>query len=257
MKKYLYFAKYYFKNLVSNKFAYITEFISYAAYILVLSQLFSYIFKDKVIEGFTVKDLMWYVIIGEIILKGFHMSYRIIGNDIINGNIAYNLSKPYNFMKRIIAEQLTTIVTVIIIALFSIPLGLIIAGKLEISAVGVLLGLIIALLGLFVLLLLNLIVGMLSLWLGKEISSIWLIISKMMLVFVFTPIDFLPKILQYIVKLLPTTHVTYTPSQLFIHFSYSNFLISLGYEIYSIILLLIICVSMYKKGVKSLNVNSV
>ena len=49
MKKYLYFAKYYFKNLVSNKFAYITEFISYAAYILVITQLFGYIFEGKVL----------------------------------------------------------------------------------------------------------------------------------------------------------------------------------------------------------------
>jgi len=257
MKKYLYFAKYYFKNLVSNKFAYITEFISYAAYILVITQLFSYIFKDKVIEGFTVKDLMWYVIIGELILKGFHYSCRIIGNDITNGNIAYNLSKPYNFMKRIIAEHLTTIITVAIITIFSIPLGLIVAGKIEINAVGILLSVLVTLLGLFVLLLINLIVGISALWVGKDISSIWLIVSKMMLVFVFTPIDFLPKTLQSIVKILPTTHVTYTPSQLFVHFSYSNFIQSLGYEIYSIILLLIVCVIMYKKGVKKLNVNSI
>ena len=83
------------------------------------SQLFSYIFEGKVIEGFTLKDLMWYVIIGELILKGFHLSYKVIGNDIINGNIAYNLSKPYNFMKRIISEQLTTIITIIIISITS------------------------------------------------------------------------------------------------------------------------------------------
>lgn len=257
MKKYLAFGKYYFKNQISSILDFIGPMFSYIIHIFVLNQLFDFIFANKIVDGFSKNDLVWYVIFAEIFMYSFHYAYRLIAASIQNGDIAYNLSKPYNFMLRIISEQLSTLPRTAIYGIIGIILGTIIAGPLNIVWYNIPLVLFIFILGLIVLLLLNLIVGVLALWIGKDVSSVWLIVSKFMLLLIFTPLDFFPKIVQNIAKFIPTTHITYTPNELLVHFSYSNFANALIYEVYSVILLGILCYIIYRKGVKKLNVTGI
>lgn len=190
-------------------------------------------------------------------MYSFHNSHRFICESVKSGDIAYNLSKPYNFMLRIIAEQLSTLSKTCVIILCGAVLGIILAGPVNIAWYNLILVGIVIFIGLILQLLFNLIVGLLSLWIRYDVSSIWWIVSKFMLLLVFTPLDFFPKAVQVIGKFLPTTHVTYTPAQLLVHFSYSNFFISLLYEVISLIVLGIVCYVIYKKGVKKLNVNGI
>lgn len=257
MKKYLAFGKYYFKDQISSILDFIGPMVSYIIHIFVLSQLFDFIFANKVVDGFSKNDLVWYVIFAEIFMYSFHYAYRLIAQSLRNGDIAYNLSKPYNFMIRIISEQLSTLPRSALYAIIGIILGNIIAGPLNIVWYNIPFIILIFILGLIVLLLLNLIVGVLALWLGNDVSSVWLIVSKFMLILIFTPLDFFPKVVQSVVKFIPTTHITYTPSELLVHFSYSNFANAFIYEIYSLILLGILCYIIYKKGVKKLNVTGI
>ncbi len=257
MKKYLAFGKVYFKDQISSIFDFVGPIISYIIHILVLEQLFEFIFANKITDGFSKKDLVWYVIFAEVFMYSFHYAYRLIAKDIQNGNIAYSLCKPYNFMLRIISEQLSTLPRTCMYAIIGIILGTILVGPINILWYNIPLVILIFILSLLILLLINLIVGMLALWLGNDVSSVWLITSKFMLILIFTPLDFFPKIVQKIAKFLPTTHITYTPSELLVHFSYTSFAEALIYDLVSLTVLSIICYIIYRKGVKKLNVTGI
>ena len=137
-------------------------------------------------------------------------------------------------------------------------IGLIVAGPLNISLLGVICASIVVAASSILLLAIHVIVGLMSIWVGKDTSSIWLIVHKFMLIFAFTPIELMPKFLHVPLLLLPTTHVIYTPSKLLIDFSFARFFKSLLiYQLGAGIIIAIIFTVIYLKGVKKLNVNGI
>ena len=104
---------------------------------------------------------------------------------------------------------------------------------------------------------LNIVVGLLTIWLGRDVSSVWLLVSKAMLIFAFSPIELFPKGLQPILMALPTTHVIYTPASLFVHFNMENFLFAVFCEMIALLVVAGILTILYMKGVKKQNVNGI
>ena len=102
MKKYLFI----FKSELMSEFQYIfnlaTGFISFSIVMFVFLNLWKYIYSDpnEVINGFTMNQMIWYVIITEILWMslGGRKLCRKICDDVRSGNIAYNINKPYNYI---------------------------------------------------------------------------------------------------------------------------------------------------------------
>jgi ABC-2 type transport system permease protein len=174
-----------------------------------------------------------------------------------NGDFAYDMTKPFNFMLRTIAEGVAELPLTVILIIAGGILGIITSGVLTTNILHIALSLVIMLLATVILILLNIIVALLSMWLGRDVSSIWLLCHKAMLIFAFTPVELFPKVAQRILLALPTTHVIYTPASLFVHFSTNKFVVSMLYVITSIALLSIILYVIYRKGVKKQNVNGI
>lgn len=257
MKKYLAFGLATFKEELSHLSNSIGTVISFSIHIIVLSQLWKFVLAGKLMQGYNYNELVWYSILSEIILYSFYAYYRKIAANVEAGDIAYNLSKPYNFMGRIISEGFATLPMTFVMMFVGSIVGLVIAGPLALNALELLCISLIVFMSATCLLIINMIVGLLAIWMGREISSVWLLLQKTMLIFVFTPVELMPKFLQLPLKLLPTTNVIYTPSKLLVKFSYTLFVESLLLEILSFVILGTICYIIYRKGAKNLNVNGV
>lgn len=258
MKKYIEFFKTIFKNEASKISDIIGTTIGFTIHIAVFCLLWEFVLGDKLLAGYTKEKLIWYVIFGESIIYSYHHYFKTVSMQVENGSIAYDMSKPYNYILRLISEGIGLLPFTALYFIVGGIIGIFVAGPINISLLGIICAFIVVLFACILLLCLHIIVGLCSIWVGKDTSSIWLIVQKLMLIFAFTPIELMPKILQKPLLCLPTTHIIYTPSKLLIDFSYTRFVESLFiYELGSFIILSIIFAIIYLKGAKKLNVNGI
>lgn len=230
---------------------------SFCIHIVIFSFLWEFVLEGKALAGYTRRELIWYVIMAEAIMYSFHHYYRKVANKVEMGDFAYDMTKPFNFLTRTVVEGLAELPMTFALLMAGSVLGIIFAGVLPITILQFVISLMVMLVAAVLLLVFNILVGLLAIWLGRDVSSVWILCQKAMLIFAFTPIELFPNWAQNILMLLPTTHVIYTPASLFVHFSASKLItsvISLGasFGVITIILWVI-----YKKGVRKQNVNGI
>lgn len=257
MKKYLAFAR---VSLIEQSKKLLDEFgtiFSFCIHIVIFSFLWEFVLEGKALAGYTRQELIWYVIMAEAIMYSFHHYYRKVANKVEMGDFAYDMTKPFNFLARIVVEGLAELPLTFALLIAGSVLGVIFAGILPMSILQFVISLLVMLVAAVLLLLFNIAIGLLAIWLGRDVSSVWILCQKAMLIFAFTPIELFPNWAQNILILLPTTHVIYTPSSLFVHFSVGKFMtsvISLGASFVVVATILLV---IYKKGVRKQNVNGI
>lgn len=257
MKKYLAFAKTILKVQLKSITDSLTGIFSFTIHILVFSVLWDFVLEGKQIAGYTKKDLIWYVILAEAIIYAFYLYYRKIAYKVEIGDFAYDMTKPYNFLCRTISEGLAELPITLITIVVGAVLGIILAGTISLTLTAIFGITIITAMALILLLAIQIIVGIAAIWLGRDVSSLWLLVQKAMLIFAFTPVELFPKWIQIPLLCLPTTHVIYTPAKLLVHFSKALFIKSLIFETASILVLVLMLTIIYKKGVRKQNVNGI
>jgi ABC-2 type transport system permease protein len=254
MNKYFNIFKFNLKTQLNFKLNYIFSLFSFAIHIFVFSSLWDYILKDKTILGYSKSELIWYVIIGELIIYTLTHNYKKISLMIKNGDIANMLTKPLNFTLYLLADEMTSIVKVLINIVFAITLGLFMAGTVFFSIPKLIIILISFVMSVFMIMLFEIIIGYIA-FITEENEPFYFLLSKLMLIFVFTPMEFYDGIVQKILYFLPTTYIIYPTSKMFIHFDESQVIFFLSGQFISIILLFGIIKFLSWKGVKNINVN--
>lgn len=261
MKKYLYIFK---SELMSNLqyiFDILIGFISYCILIYIFLNLWQYVYSDpsEIINGYTIKQMIWYVIITEILwmsLSGRKYNRKIC-NDVKTGNIAYNIIKPYNYVEYSLFSHLgITTLRFILVTILGIVLGFIFLGSFPeltvLSIIGVLISCVLATI-INTLIITSL--GLISFYI-EDTSPIYWVYSKLILVLgTIFPIEYFPKIIQPIIKYSPIYAVSSAPAKLFVDFSLITFIETIIIQIVYFLACLGITHFIYKKGVKKLNVN--
>lgn len=257
MKKYLAFIKVSAKDYFSKIADLLGTAFSFCVHIIVLSFLWDYVLEGKTMSGYTKQELVWYVIMAEGIMYSFQYYYKKVATKVEMGDFAYDMTKPFNFLMRVIAEGAAELPMTAVLVVVGGVLGTIFVGILPLTIMQVVLSIVVMLMASILLLMFNVTIGLLSIWMGRDVSSVWLLCSKAMLIFAFTPIELFPVNIQKILLLIPTTHVIYTPSSLFVHFSIDKLITSGLYLMYSFVIVLVILGVIYKKGVKRQNANGI
>lgn len=257
MTKYLSFIKVIIKEQFNNILDVLGTIFSFVVHITIFSFLWEFVLEGKALAGYTKQELIWYVIISEIIMYSYNYYYRKVANKVEMGDFAYDMTKPYNFLLRTIAEGIAELPITLVLLVVGCILGIVFCGVINITIIQLVLSSFVIIIANLVLLLIHLIVGLLSIWLGRDVSSIWLLCQKAMLIFAFSPIELFPKAMQKILLVLPTTHVIYTPASLFVHFSMQKAIISIAYILVAFVILGVTLFIIYKKGVKKQNVNGI
>ena len=84
-------------------------FIAYIVTIYIFLCLWKYLYQDpaSLIEGYSITQLIWYVLVTECMWYGNRNRTLTeqICNDIKSGSIAYNLNKPYNYLSFIVFKR--------------------------------------------------------------------------------------------------------------------------------------------------------
>lgn len=255
LRKYFEIFKYSIKTKINFIFDYLMSLCSFSIHVFVFSELWDYILQGKEnVAGYTKTELIWYIIIGEFILYTCNRTYKFIAEQVKSGQIANMLIKPVDFIKYMIADDLSVIVKGVINAICGITLGLIFAGPINMTLVGLIFIGTSIIIAVFMGIYIQLIIGLLAFY-TEENDSFWLIIQKLMLFLVFTPLEFYPSIIQKMFLLLPTTYVTYAPARIFTKFELSSSAMILESQTIALIILIIITRMLYKKGVEKINVN--
>lgn len=261
MKKYLYIYK---SELMSNlqyAFDILIGFVSYCIMIFIFLNLWKYMYSDpnELINGYNMNQMIWYVIITEILWMGLggRKLCKKICDDVRSGNIAYNINKPHNYVEYSLFNQLGLVtVRIILVGILGIFLGLIFLRTIPIISVFQVIAVIIScIFATIINILLITSIGLISFFIEDANPFYWLYSKMILIIGTIFPIEFFPEILQPIIKYSPIYVVSYGPAKLFVDYSIESFLGIMLAQIIYVVIGFTICHLIYKKGVRKLNVN--
>ncbi len=261
MRKYLFIFK---SELMSNLqyiFNTFSSFITFVMFIFLFQNLWQYIYSDSssLINGYSMSEMIWYVTITEIIIMASPGKKLVvnISDDVKTGNVAYNINKPYDYIKYQLFSALgSTAIRIIVFLILGILTGYIFIGEfIDINLISITLFLMTCVLSVVVNSLLLIAIGLISFYIEDAAPFYW-IYSKFLLVFgVVFPFEFFPKVIQTVLEYSPIYAITYGPAKLFINFSYYEFITVIIIQVVYVVIGYLICNLLYKKGVKKLSVN--
>ena len=261
MRKYLYI----FKSELLSNLQYISNIligsVGYIIHIFIFMQLWLYLYQDEssLINGYTLSQMIWYVILTEVIWSsvGSRKLCKKISDDVKDGNIAYNLNKPYNYIGYALFNHLgQAIIKLVIFIIIGTSLGLIFLNNFPNTNF---IAIIIVLISIFLAIIINSLIvisiGLFSFKIEDSSPFHWLY-SKLILMFgTLFPIEFFPKIMQPFIKYSPAYVTSYGPAKLFVDFSLDKTIEILIMQILYVIITYSLAMFIYRKGVRKLNVN--
>lgn len=261
MKKYYYI----FKTNLIEQLGYFADiligFISFIIMMVIFLYLWQYIYQDPdtLIKGYTMTQMIWYVIITEMTWYGTRNKTLTaeISDDIKSGKIAYNINKPYNYVFYIMAKYISEIVLRFFIYVgLAIITGIILIGPLTTFQPLALPFIIITFIfGIIINAIIRITISLASFWIEENKPFHWMYDKLILVVGTIFPIEMFPTYLQPIIKLTPIFVVMYGPAKLVVDFSYGVFFQVITAQIIYIVISIILMTYLYNKGVKKLNVN--
>lgn len=255
MRKYFDVFKFNLKTELNFKVNYFFTLFAYLVHVFILRELWDYILKGKEINGFGRVELVWYITFGEFIMYCINKkNLEKVSVLIKSGNVANLLTKPVSILKYLFAEQCTSIVSVVINFIFALILGSAMVGMVKLTIIQVILFLVSIVLSILILLLIQLFIGLLA-FITEENDSFYLVIQKAMLIIVFTPVEFFPGVVQWVLRFLPSTYAIYPIGKIFTNYDFGNAVYLIFCQIIALITMFILVNVLNRKGVKKVNVN--
>lgn len=261
MKKYLVIYKATFIESLQYIMSILLGFVTYFMILFVFMNLWRYIYQDSsnLIEGYSLAQMIWYVILTETIWFGTRNRTLTaqINNDIKSGTIAYGINKPYHYLWYIISKHLGEVTLKFILFLIA---GIIIGYGFIGGIPGFqLYQLPVALLSLFLGILINSFLRMgisvLSFWIEDSAPFQWIYDKLLIIVGIVFPVEMFPLWVQPFIKCTPIYVITYGPAKLVIDFSPEMCIqVFFAQGIY-LLISMILLFAFFRKGVKKLNVN--
>lgn len=236
-------------------------FVSYFIIIFILIQLWNYMYDNpqELIAGYTKTQMIWYVMITEMIWFGSRSGTVAsqAAADVRGGNIAYHVNKPYHYTMYILAKYTGEwSIRLPMYAALSVVMGVLMVGTLPgFSIVGLIAGIISILLGVTINAVFKLSISLFSFWIEDSNPFQWLYDKMILLIGTIFPIEIFPAAIQPIFKLTPIYTVCYGPAKLLVDFSPEKFLEIFIAQILYLAVGFVFMFYIYGKGAKKLYVN--
>lgn len=261
MRKYWYI----FKAELMSSFQYVFNFfsriISYLLIMFVFMNLWKYIYSnpDEVINNYTMSQMIWYVTIAELIysvMNGKKFCNKII-NDVRSGNLVYNLNKPYSYINYLLFSHLGEIaLNLVISGIVGIAVGFLFLKEFpNLTLFSVLAVVITIVLAEVINILVTIFIGLFAFVIEDSAPFYWIYTKLKLILGTIFPIEFFPKAMQKILNFSPVYANSYGPAKLFVDFSVKQFGLVLIAQMAYIVIGYCMCLAIYKKGVKRLDVN--
>lgn len=238
-----------------------TGYISYFIYIFVMIQLWNAIYAvpGERIAGYSKEQMIWYVIITEMIWFGAGSATvtRQVSMDIRGGNIAYQMNKPYHYTLYILAKYMGEWnVKLPMYAGFAVALGMVMVGRLaEFRLTALLVSIPCIFLGIMIHGVFKICISLFSFWIEDANPFQWLYDKAILVVGAIFPIEIFPEGMQSVIKFTPIYTVCYGPAKLTTDFSIRKCVEILLAQTVYLAVGLGAMFFIYAKGVKKLYVN--
>ena len=261
MRKYLFIIKTQIMSNLQYIFNIVFGFVGYFIMLFILFNLWQYLYSDpkKLINGYNMGQMTWYVIITEILwmtLEGRKFCTKI-SNDVRSGNITYNINKPYNYVGYCLSTHLGDMaIKGFIYTLLGMLTGfLFLGGFPNLSILSVTLVIITLILSSVISTLLIIFIGLIAFFIEDSGPFYWLYSKFILVLGTIFPIEYFPSFIQKILYFSPVYVVSYGPAKLFVDFSLDKAITIITAQIIYVFLTYSICSLTYRKGVKKINVN--
>lgn len=261
MKKYLFIIKTEIMSNLQYIFNIAFGFIGYFIMLFILFNLWKYLYSDpsELINGYSMNQMIWYVIITEILWMtlGGRKLCRKISEDVRSGNITYNINKPYSYVGYSLSTHLgDMLIKGIIYAVLGVLTGyLFIGGFPSLSVTGILVIILAGINASVISTLLIIAIGLISFFIEDSGPFYWLYSKFILILGTIFPIEYFPDVLQSILSFSPVYVVSYGPAKLFVDFSLNKAGEVIVAQVIYMIITYLICYLMYRRGVKKINVN--
>lgn len=243
--------------------AYKMDFLIRASFLLLILYVFVQLWSaayggdsTRVINGYTLKQIIWYLVFTEAITIGVPPLCGLIEDEVKNGDIALRLIRPLSYVGYHYAAYMSE-------AVFRFFVHLVIGGTIAWLSVGPptfglgWAGLFSLTLGaLTVAFMLNMIVALCALWV-EETRGMEFVLHKLQFTLggMLLPLDLMPGPLRKICEWLPFQAMLYFPARSAVNFGDSPLARSFLIQAAWIAVLTAVVLFMYRKGVKKLHVN--
>lgn len=243
---------------------------TYALFIFVFSRVWASAYAGATqIAGYTMSMAVWYFIIAEMPGFGFGRAFWNLSRDIKNGQIAYLLARPYDYIGYNLAEKFGgSLVEAGVILFEGILVGLALIGippLVQHGALGatwplaeaarllfVVLSLLLAgLLNFF----LQMAIAMTAFWLEENEAFFWIFQKFALIVGTLIPIEFLPARAASIAVWMPFPYLSYAPARIAVAFSMSEASSLVMRQLVWVIMAFILAKIIFARGSRRLSLN--
>lgn len=243
---------------------YIVDFLGRSGFFVIIMLVYLLLWQaiyggdHQVIEGYSLKAMIWYLIITEIVTLSTTNYYEEVSNAVKTGEIAYLLNKPYHYVLYAFSDHMGKIsLRLMVNTVMGILIGFILVGSLAtikwwhlpFAFLGIVFGILINYF-------MNLALAMTAFWVEENVPFRW-IFQKLVFTLggMLLPLELFPAWLRGISEKLPFAYITYAPAKMTVAFDGGGFARMFMVQTAYLVLALTICFLIYKKGVKQLNVN--
>jgi ABC-2 type transport system permease protein len=209
--------------------------LTYGLFVFIFSRVWAGAYaRQSTIAGYTMAMAVWYFIIAEVPSFGMGRFFISLSQDLKSGQVAYQLSRPYDFVHYQYAERFGgSLADAVVILAEGLLIGVLLLGGIPaiapaqgsslIMETGRVALLVISLLlagslGFF----LQLCLAMTAFWLEENEAFFWIYQKLMLIIGTLIPIEFLPDEVVAIALWTPFPYLSYAPARIFVAFSWAQ-----------------------------------
>jgi len=230
----------------------------YALFIFVFFSLWRAIYHGGEVQGYSLRQVVWYLCITELLVFGCRTPvFTQMNEDIKTGALAYQLIRPCHYVAYQFAGAVGRMVfNLVCFGILAVVLGMMMVGPLPDYALTTLpLGILSAVLGLVINFFLLMCLGLTAFRL-EENGAFYLVYQKLVFMLgMFIPLEFLPGWLQRIARWLPFPYVAWAPARLLVAFSWPLFWQILPLQVFWAAIAIELSLLLYRQGMRGLQAN--
>jgi ABC-2 type transport system permease protein len=249
---------------VANNLAYMMEIffrsLMLVVLVFILSQLWKTTFalhKEKILSGFSISDMIWYLIAAESIALSLPALTKRIDQEVRSGQLAYLLGRPCSYVLYNFAHYLgERLVRWGMNCLVGASLALLMVGLPHFTWQGLLAWPLVSLLAMSIDFVAYFCIGLFAFWI-EETQSFSFVFSRLTLVLggVLAPLEIFPQPLRSIALALPFGAILYGPARTLVHFELDRFYQLLLQQVLMIAVGSVILLMIYRIALRRVNMN--
>jgi ABC-2 type transport system permease protein len=249
---------------IASNLAYMMEVFFRGLFLIVLIFVLGQLWKTtysvrgaKLLSGFSISDMIWYLAAAETIATSMPALTRRIDQEVRSGQLAYLLGRPCNYIFYNFAQYMgERLVRFTINGIVAAVVALVFVGPPHLTWMGVVAWPPVTFLALCIDFVAYFSIGLLAFW-TEDTNSFSFVFSRLTLVLggVLAPLEIFPQPLRSIAQALPFSAILYGPARTLVHFELYPFLGLLEQQLITIAAGCVILFAIYSVAIRRVSIN--